>query len=89
MKVKATQYPETPEIDRMKAIQEESQSIGAFIDWLDENGMPICKWTEYDDAHPQYNPIHLSIEKLLAKYFEIDLDKLENEKQAILDTLRG
>lgn len=43
----------------------------------------ICGWR--DDA---LAPIHTSIEKLLAEYFEIDLDKLEREKRAMLAELR-
>lgn len=36
-----------------------------------------------------YAPIHTSVEKLLAEFFEIDLNKIENERRAILAHIRG
>lgn len=38
---------------------------------------------------PQYHPTRLSIEKLLAQFYEIDLDKIEAERRAMLDSLRA
>ena len=35
-----------------------------------------------------HTPVGASIEKLLAQHFEIDLDKCEEERRAILDALR-
>lgn len=37
----------------------------------------------------EYMPIHISIDKLLAEYFGIDLKVLEQEKQQMLETLRN
>ena len=42
--------------------------------------------SEYDET--VWMPIHKRIEQLLAEYFDIDLDKLELEKRAMLDELR-
>ncbi len=36
----------------------------------------------------QFHPYNKPIERILAEYFEIDLDKLELEKRAMLDELR-
>lgn len=36
----------------------------------------------------EYYGARLTIEKLLAKYFEIDLDKCEKERQALLDAIQ-
>lgn len=72
-------YPSTPELDKMLAVKEKSQPIGEFLEWL------ACEWH-----------IHLpaSIEELLAEYFEaeyfeIDLTKMEKERQALLDFVRS
>jgi hypothetical protein len=73
---------ETPEIDKMKAIAGDSQKIGNFIEWLSENKMEIC-----EIRHGKRFSITGSIEKLLSKYFEIDLIKVDKEKQTILDEL--
>jgi len=75
---------ECPECDKIVAVQEKSQEIGDFIEWLgNKKDLHLCFWEN------QYNyRMNTTIEKLLAEYFEIDLEKVENEKQAILDELR-
>ncbi len=66
--MKPTTYPKTPELDRMKLVRDDSQTIGNFIEWLSENNMCIAK----EDSNKLY-AIHTSIEKLLAEYYDIDL----------------
>lgn len=34
-------------------------------------------------------PIHINIEKLLAEFFEIDLDKVEEERKEILEEIKN
>lgn len=79
-----------PEIDKMKAVQAESQSIGAFIDWLQQNEMAICIHEDVGEYRTkmEYWPIRKNIEQILAEYFEIDLNKVEKEKVAILEDFR-
>lgn len=137
----------TPELDKMHAVHEESQAIGAFLKWLDEQGIVFCTWEqptesrlctgvtrdswdrdncggtgvalrsvtdpssprdrrtylievgdqcgrchgtghiEYPGAE-QFVPDYMSIEKRLAEYFDIDLNKVEQEKRALLASLR-
>ncbi|KKL98187.1 hypothetical protein LCGC14_1826900 [marine sediment metagenome] len=116
---------EYPEIEKMRAIQEKSQAIGEFLDWLGSEeaysdiagptGISLMvfqpvpkKWPKGDDGftipleqfddelwasfepdeitrseYRAYPPM-LNIEKLLAKFFEIDLVKVEAEKREIL-----
>jgi hypothetical protein len=38
--------------------------------------------------NPVFQPVYGSKEQLLADYFEIDLDKIETERRALLDALR-
>jgi len=33
-------------------------------------------------------PVHVVIQKILAEYFKIDLDKVEEERRAVLDDIR-
>lgn len=63
----------TPECDKLHKVKDESQNIGEFLDWLIE-----------------YHNVSLpdSIVDLLAEYFNIDLEKVEEEKRTILDELR-
>lgn len=79
--------PERPECAKLVSVSPDSQKIGEFIDWLNENGIRLCRWTELEDAPDQYMEIHDPMEKLLARYFEIDLDKVETERRALLDWL--
>lgn len=86
-------YPKTPELDKMKKIQEKSQEIGYFLDWLNaEKSWILCKMFEgEEDNHTHkgdYLPAHFNIEKLLAEYFRIDLQKVEKERRAILEAIR-
>ena len=111
--------PETPEIERMQAVEKQSQAIGEFIEWLgsgeaysDLHGeAPVFLATRllkpkrgYGDTPEAYenltaDDVHESnygylfytyvIEDLLAKFFGIDLEKVEREKQTILAGLRN
>lgn len=127
-------YPPTRELDRMRLIKDDSQKIGGFLEWLDEQAMFLAVYHEHqgndglNDEQPtgcwqphvcrdfcgcrrsmphDYNPskcpcrgeadkvcgyangalaaVSLSKEKILAKYFDIDLDKAEREKRNILE----
>lgn len=83
---------ETPELDKMHAVHGKSQAIGEFLEWLTfEKGWTLAEWkkTEYaDDFHNELWPTSYSIEKLLAEYFEIDLEKTEIERRALLEEIR-
>jgi len=88
-----------PECDKMNAVREKSQVIGEFIEWLQsgeasEKEEPIVlayyptqRTSNEVDAH--LHPCSYTIETLLAKYFDIDLDKVEKEKRLILEKLRA
>ena len=87
---------EYPEHEKMRAISEKSQVVGEFIDWLREDGHDICKFEkhtrhsdELGDWTPEgWYPQRRRIEQLLADFFEIDLDKIEDEKRAMLEQMR-
>ena len=92
------------ELEKMEKVQEKSQAIGNFIEeFLKEKGIILatyhkhsikrcekdewgwnCGWTT-----EQPIPLNYDIQKLLAEYFNINLDKTEKEKQKILDDLRA
>jgi hypothetical protein len=79
----------TPTLDKMRSVKADSQKIGTFIDWLGENGMSICAEVSDPRYGSSLEPITESVEKLLARYFEIDLGKVEEERMALLDEIRG
>ncbi len=101
-------YPATPELDKIRAHRDTSQAIGSFIDWLDTearfgpqsgegrraairaqklNNSPV-KLCLFDEQWNEWRPVRLRIEEMLARYFEIDLDKVEEERRALLEHVR-
>lgn len=84
----------TPELDYQHSIIESGQSelLGKFYDWFREKEYVICQWVESDEKDyedGQYFPIHKSPEELFADFFGVDLNKIEEERRAILEELRG
>jgi hypothetical protein len=76
---------EYPEHEKLTKVKDQSQLIGAFLDWLEQSGYTIC---EYSKKREEFFPIHQSVQKWLAEYFDIDLEKLDAEKVSMLDKLR-
>jgi hypothetical protein len=64
-----------PEHEKMKKIADESQACGDFIHWATHKG--------YIDIKSRKRT-----EELLAEYFKIDLNKIEQEKRAMLALIR-
>lgn len=90
---------DTPECDKQVANRAASQAIGQFLEWLgDEQKLSIGTPHEHDDdacdrhcgnygcgIPAGYMLLDTrSIERLLADYFGIDLQKLDAEKREIL-----
>ncbi len=66
----------------MKAIKTEADVIAYFLEWLEVQGWEICF------AGDEYWPIGQSIEQILAKYFDINLTTINNEKEVLLARMR-
>lgn len=83
------QQPQYTECEKMQKVQKESQIIGEFLEWLgSEKEYSICKFCEYENREGSYYPVQLDKEQLLAEFFEVDLNKVEEERRAILEGLR-
>lgn len=75
----------TPTLDKMVKIQEQSQLCGKFLDWF------LHKYTVFDRKQKRENPFanvmgngdYINKEKLLAEFFDIDLDEAEKEKDML------
>ena len=76
-----------PECDKLHAVKDKSLLLTEFVDWLESQQMRICKMVDSDYA--PYEAITESYEKLFAKFFDIDLDKLEKERVRMLEALRN
>lgn len=84
-----------PEHEKLKAISDKSQEIGQFIDWLQyERGIVLAEhgvddnWTFGDGSNVLW-PTNTPTIDLLADYFDIDLEKIENEKSQMLAEIRA
>lgn len=78
-------YENYSECEKMSTVQNESQKIGEFLDWIGDEGYCLAS---YDEEVEQYYPANFSTERLLAKFFDIDLDKVEAERQDMLKRLQ-
>lgn len=89
-----------PEHEKLSKVKDKSRIIGEFLDYYFLPKYYICI-TGHDDGcesldDDDYNcnctePLisaHIVIEKELAEYFGIDLDKIEKEKQQMLEEFR-
>lgn len=79
-----------PEHDKIRALEGDNQVVGDFIEWLCTQGYRICEPID-DEARGTYSfaPLSMSTEKTIAKYFDIDLEKIETENRALLDKIRS
>jgi hypothetical protein len=81
-----------PETARLVAASTESQKIGEFLDWLNfELGVTLCV---LDEETGRFQPargmgVFTSTERLLARYFQIDLDRVERERGRLLAYIRA
>ncbi|QGZ16778.1 hypothetical protein PBI_DEWDROP_131 [Microbacterium phage Dewdrop] len=85
----ATEYPEH---EKLKAISGKSQEIGQFLEWMQsEKGYQVGIFGDADSGEnpDRLYPTYLNIQELLADYFEIDLKVIEQEKRAMLDSIRA
>lgn len=76
-----------PEHEKMATVTEHSQIIGEFLDFgLPVLGLRLC---QFDFETNQFFLAGMTIEQILAAYFEINLDKIEEEKRHMLEELRS
>lgn len=75
-----------PECERLLAVRRESQAIGEFLKWAREDqGLSLCAYSKYGK---EYAPSWITVEKLLAEFFNINLGKVEEERRQMLRGLR-
>lgn len=77
-----------PECDKMMAVKEKSQVIGEFLEWLTCERSTQVELCVRNDLTDRIMPCYTSTEQLLAEFFDIDLDKVEEEKRGILDEIK-
>jgi len=70
---------ETPEHEKLKKVSDKSQVIGEFIEWLETEGFYVTG---------RKRGKYFNLRWMLAKFFNIDEQKLEAEKIAMLEEMR-
>lgn len=74
-------------LEKMAAVKEQSQVCGEFLEFL------LSKYIMFDKKIKRDTPCYfgsgdyVDVEKVLAEFFEIDLEQAEREKQEILRSL--
>jgi len=82
--------PETPECDKLSKVADESQRIGEFLDWCSERGWHLAEYVSYTDLRDErLVPLRTGIQEVLARHFGIDLNKVDQEKRALLEWIRS
>ncbi len=88
-----------PECEKLQAVSEKSQELGFFLEWL-KNKYTLCEFVEehkefFGDNKEDYVWINEgyyqsrdSIENILAEYFDIDMNKVDEERAQILEDIR-
>lgn len=80
--------PEYPEHEKLSLVREKSQEIGDFLLWCEERGWHLAEWDQSRKYDDRMMPIQPRMREVLALYFNIDQEKLEDEKRAMLDFQR-
>lgn len=86
-----------PEHEKLKKVQEKSQAIHEFIkEFLSKKGIMLGKYCTYEYETPSgrikekedFLPWPEDLTKLVAEFFNIDLNKIETEKRQMLEECR-
>ena len=84
-----------PEHEKLQKVQGNTQAIGEFLDWCsEEKKVWLAEWSKLEDPFedcPDADvmfPIRKDRMDLVAEFYHIDRVALEEEKRAMLRTIR-
>lgn len=77
-----------PEHDKLKALGDRRSEVQGFLDWLldDNDGLMFARYG--GRTGEILLPVYEQREVMMARYFDIDLTVLDDEKRAMLDRQR-
>jgi hypothetical protein len=86
-------YPEHEKLSAplgytVEKVSDLSQQLGDFYHWLMER-YTLGVWDDEYYGGQMLMPTRANDRKLLAEYFDLDVDKLEAEKRQMLDEIRS
>lgn len=82
-----TNEPTYPLCNKWKSVRPQADTLLEFMEWLDGKGIRLCK-TGDEEWQEEYFPIFKSHTNLLYEFFEIDAQKLDDERRDILEKQR-
>ena len=86
----ARSAPKAPEHEKLEKVAERSQVCGEFLEWLGvEKDLVLARWAGANCPGDMLVPVNPCVRDLLAEFFEIDQEKLEAEKVALLEWVRA
>jgi hypothetical protein len=84
-------YPATPELDKLSEARDDCETIGNFLEWLEqeanlgpEHTRCATRLALWDGVMGSWRPLSLTTEEILARYCDIDLAKVAAERAAVL-----
>lgn len=86
-KIMRMRYPAST---KLSETAEKTQIVGEFLDWLEHGGLgekqagPCGRITLASESNDRLQAIGLSIDQLLAAFFEVDLETVEEERRDML-----
>lgn len=72
-----------PECEKLGSVAQQSQIIEEFLEWLSET-KGLVLWDDAEISGRGY-----TTESLLAEFFDIDMEKVEAERQRLRANIRG
>ena len=78
-----------PECEKLLAVQDRSQPISGFLEWLNSQGAHLLRWQEMPAHAAIAVPAFRNHEHMLAEFFGIDLSLVEKERRQMLDEMRA
>lgn len=75
---------EYPECEKLSAVSNERSTLDDFFEWLGSRGMFLC---QYVDGSQRPWPVTASNTTLIMQFLEIDKDKLDQERRAMIAEL--
>jgi len=77
---------EYPEHDKLMRFRKEADAIGGFLELLESKGIVLATRDDFGDLRGLGAGRWAA---LIGEYLEVDPEKLEMEKRAMIDKLRG
>lgn len=82
-----------PESERLHKVSGDVSTLHEFLEWTRSEGLILCRLQDtgrirFDAPVEEYFPSYESMQDLIYRFFEIDDDKLERERRAMLEELR-